>query len=100
MSDRGTSEAEQVKLGLAENDGHPWEWGTYIERNDGYDDQDDWTPIVYGGSPMRTPVGSCVSTASWSRKSPACTAISGSCGGPYRRGRCGTMNASLSLERG
>lgn len=45
MSDRGTSEAVQIRLGLAENDESPWEWGTYIERNDrGY-----WTPLVYGG---------------------------------------------------
>ena len=45
MSDRGTNETEQVKLGLAENDESPWEWGLYIERND----QGDWTPLVYGG---------------------------------------------------
>lgn len=45
MSNRGTSEAWQVKLGLAENDESPWEWGVYIERNDG----GDWVPLVYGG---------------------------------------------------
>ena len=45
MSDRGTSEAVQIRLGLEENDESPWEWGTYIERNDG----GDWTPLVYGG---------------------------------------------------
>lgn len=45
MSDRGTNEAEQVRLGLAENDESPWEWGIYIERND----RDGWTPLVYGG---------------------------------------------------
>lgn len=49
MTDRGTNEAEQVKLGLAENDENPWEWGVYIERNDGTVDRDDWTPLVYGG---------------------------------------------------
>lgn len=49
MTDRGTNEAEQVKRGLAENDESPWEWGVYIERNDGRDDRDGWTPLVYGG---------------------------------------------------
>lgn len=45
MSDRGTSETEQVTLGLAENDESPWEWGIYIER---CWDNDYWTPLVYG----------------------------------------------------
>lgn len=45
MSDRGENEAMQVRLGLAENDESPWEWGTYIERND----RGNWTPHVYGG---------------------------------------------------
>ena len=45
MSDRGVSETMQIRLGLEENDESPWEWGTYIERNDG----GDWTPLVYGG---------------------------------------------------
>lgn len=45
MSDRGESEAMQVRLGLEENDESPWEWGIYIERND----RDGWTPLVYGG---------------------------------------------------
>ena len=49
MSDRGTSEAWQVKLGLAEHDESPWEWGIYIERNDGSGNQPDWTPLVDGG---------------------------------------------------
>lgn len=49
MSDRGTSETEQVRLGLAENDESPWEWGIYIERNDGRGGQDNWVPLVYGG---------------------------------------------------
>ena len=49
MSDRGTNEAEQVRLGLAENDKSPWEWGIYIERNDGRVDRPDWVPLVYGG---------------------------------------------------
>lgn len=48
MSDRGTNEAVQVELGLAEIDESPWEWGVYFERNDGRSGQDDWTPIVYG----------------------------------------------------
>lgn len=45
MSDRGESEAMQVRLGLEENDESPWEWGIYIERND----RAGWTPLVYGG---------------------------------------------------
>ena len=45
MSDRGTSEAVQIRLGLEENDESPWEWGTYIERWD----NDGWVPLVYGG---------------------------------------------------
>ena len=45
MSDRGESEAMQIRLGLEEHDESPWEWGTYIERKDG----SDWTPLVYGG---------------------------------------------------
>ena len=45
MSDHGTSETEQVRLGLAENDESPWEWGVYIERND----RGGWRPLVYGG---------------------------------------------------
>ena len=49
MSDRGAAEATQIALGLEENDESPWEYGTYIERNDGRDGQDDWTPLVYGG---------------------------------------------------
>lgn len=44
MSDRGTNEAEQVRLGLAENDESPWEWGIYIERCD----SEGWVPLVYG----------------------------------------------------
>ena len=45
MSDRGESEAMQVRLGLEEHDESPWEWGIYIERWD----NDGWTPLVYGG---------------------------------------------------
>ena len=45
MSDRGKSEATQVRLGLEEHDESPWEWGTYIERND----RGDWNPLIYGG---------------------------------------------------
>lgn len=50
MSDRGSSEAVQIRLGLEENDESPWEYGTYIERNDGRDGKDDWVPLVYGGN--------------------------------------------------
>lgn len=44
MSDRGTSEAVQIRLGLKENDQSPWEYGVYVERCD----DGDWTPLVYG----------------------------------------------------
>lgn len=50
MTDRGASEAVQIRLGLEENDESPWEYGTYIERNDGRDGKDDWVPLVYGGN--------------------------------------------------
>lgn len=53
MSDRGSSEAVQIRLGLEENDESPWEYGTYIERNDGRDGKDDWVPLVYGGCESR-----------------------------------------------
>ena len=49
MNDRGESEAVQIRLSLEENDESPWEYGTYIERNDGRDGEDDWIPLVYGG---------------------------------------------------
>lgn len=42
------SEAVQTRLSLEEWDESPWEWGVYIERNDGRDGEDDWTPLVYG----------------------------------------------------
>ena len=35
----------QVRLGLEEHDKSPWEWGNYLERNDG----GDWTTLLYGG---------------------------------------------------
>ncbi len=49
MSDQGTSEAMQVAVGLEQNDESPWEYGLYVERNDGRDGKDGWTPLVYGG---------------------------------------------------
>ena len=42
------SEEVQIRLGLEEWDESPWEWGVYVERNDGSDGEDDWTPFVYG----------------------------------------------------
>ena len=35
----------QVRIGLAENDESPWEWGLYFERND----NGNWTTLVCGG---------------------------------------------------
>ncbi|MFB9776137.1 hypothetical protein [Brevibacterium otitidis] len=43
------SEAVQIRLGLEEWDESPWEWGVYVERNDGRRGKDAWTPLVYGG---------------------------------------------------
>lgn len=48
MNDHLT-EAEEIARGLAENDETPWEWGVYVERNDG----GEWTPLVYGGCVSR-----------------------------------------------
>lgn len=43
------SEALQIRRGLEENDESPWEWGVFVERNDGRGGEDNWTPLVYGG---------------------------------------------------
>ncbi|MCT1689888.1 hypothetical protein M3B11_02755 [Brevibacterium sp. p3-SID960] len=42
------SEEVQIRLGLEEWDESPWEWGVYVERNDGSDGEDCWVPLVYG----------------------------------------------------
>lgn len=42
------SEELQIRRGLEANDESPWEWGVYVERNDGRRGEDRWTPLVYG----------------------------------------------------